>query len=311
MIQQFIKKLKYKGELGYYFAKMLTSLNRYKNGNYLNDKDYISKRFLNSHDYPMNWDNPQSLNEKLQVLKWQYNKDLHATVSDKYAARQFIMERFGEEYLIPLVFETKNPIEITDKVIPDFPVIVKANHDAGNNFIIRDKKTVDWKKLQTDCRWWLSWNYYYTDREQQYKNIDRRIIVEKLLTTKDGKIPNDYKLNYINGNLEFVYVSLDRECGNFRNIYDIDWNPLEFKWAKKYKLKKTKRGHEISPPPTWELMKSMGAEIAKLFPCVRVDFYDVDGKLYFGEITLCHGGGFDCFEPKNMDFHFGSKLILH
>ena len=159
--------------------------------------------------------------------------------------------------MIPLIFETKNPKEITDKVIPDFPVIVKANHDAGNNLIIRDKRKVDWKRLQTDCRWWLSWNYYYSDREQQYKNLERKIIVEKLLITKEDKIPNDYKLNYINGNLEFVYVSLDREGGNFRNIYDFNWNPLDFKWAKKNKIRKTQRGPEIASPPTWELMKEI------------------------------------------------------
>ena len=310
MIQQFIKNLRYRGQLGFFLAKMFTSLNRYKNGNYLNNKDYIAKRFLDSHDYPMNWDHPQSLNEKLQVLKWHYNKGVHATVSDKFAAREFIKERFGEEYLVPLIFESTDPNEISEKIVSNYPVIVKANHDAGNNFIIRDKKKVNWKKLQTDCRWWLSWNYYYADREQQYKNINRRILVEKLLITKDGKIPNDYKLNFIHGNLEFVYVSLDREGGNFRNIYDANWNPAYFKWASKKKMLKTKRGPEISPPQSWELMKIMGAEIAKLFPYVRVDFYDVDGGLYFGEVTQHHGGGFDKFEPQSFDFELGKKLKI-
>lgn len=308
MIKQFVKSLKYKGELGYKVAKLITSLNRFLDGQYLDDKTFLTKRFLKYHGYKINWDNPKSLNEKLQFLKFQFNQDLHRIVSDKYAARNFIKERFGEEYLIPLVFETKNPKEISEKIIPDYPVIVKANHDAGNNFIIRDKSLVDWKKLQIDCRWWLSWNYYYADREQQYKNIERRIIIEKLLITKDGKIPNDYKLNYLNGNLEFVYVSLDRESSNYRNIYDADWKPLDFKWANKSKMPKTKRGPDIPPPASFAMMKRMGAEIAKLFPYVRVDFYDVDGKLYFGEITLCHGGGFDRFEPQRVDFELGKKF---
>lgn len=305
-----IKELKYKGTIGFYLARLLGFMNRVKNGYLLSDKKYISNRFSKSHGYEINWDNPQTLNEKLQVLKFQFNQDLHRIVSDKYAARNFIKERFGEEYLIPLVFETKNSKEISEKIIPDYPVIVKANHDAGNNFIIRDKSLVDWKKLQIDCRWWLSWNYYYADREQQYKNIERRIIIEKLLITKDGKIPNDYKLNYLNGNLEFVYVSLDRESSNYRNIYDADWKPLDFKWANKSKMQKTKRGPDIPPPASFAMMKKMGAEIAKLFPYVRVDFYDVDGKLYFGEITLCHGGGFDKFEPQSVDFKLGTKIKL-
>jgi len=309
-MRHFIKALRYKGELGFKLAKTITSINRYIKGNYLNDKTYIAKRFLKAHDYPINWDSPKSLNEKLQVLKQQYNKELHAKVSDKFAAREFIKEKFGEEFLIPLVFESKNPKDITNKVIPDYPVIVKANHDAGNNFIIRDKKQVDWRKLQTDCRWWLLWNYYYADRELQYNFIERRIIVEKLLITKNGKIPNDYKLNYLNGNLEFVYVSLDREGGNYRNIYDAEWKPLNFKWANKNKMPKTKRGPEIPPPSSFEMMKKMGKEIAQLFPYVRVDFYDVDGKLYFGEITLCHGGGFDMFEPAHFDRFYGEKIII-
>lgn len=160
MIKQFVKSLKYKGELGYNVAKLITSLNRFLDGQYLDDKTFLTKRFLTYHGYKINWDNPKSLNEKLQFLKFQFNQDLHRIVSDKYAARNFIKERFGEEYLIPLVFETKNSKEISEKIIPDYPVIVKANHDAGNNFIIRDKSLVDWKKLQIDCRWWLSWNYY-------------------------------------------------------------------------------------------------------------------------------------------------------
>jgi hypothetical protein len=310
MLNQSIKYLKYQGELGYQIVKWASTIVRFIKRQYLSDKVYISRRFLESQDYPINWDNPQSLNEKLQVLKWQCNKDLHATVSDKYAVREFVKERFGVEYLIPLVFESTEPNEILERIIPDYPVIVKANHDAGSNFIIRDKKMVDWKKLQTDCRWWLTWNYYYADREHQYKNIEKRIIIEKLLITKDGKIPNDYKLNYINGNLEFVYVSIDRETSNYRKIYDADWKPLNFKWSLKSKLEKFKNGPEITPPDSWRQMKLMGAEIAKLFPYVRVDFYDVDGQLFFGEITLCHGGGFFKFEPQSVDFELGKKLKI-
>jgi hypothetical protein len=310
MLKLLLQNLKYKSELGYQTVKFIASISLFFKGSYRDDKSYISGRFFFSHDYPLDWENPKSLNEKLQLLKFRYNQDLHTMLSDKFAVRKFIKERFGEKFLIPLVFQTTNPNDISANIIPDYPVIIKANHDSGNNFIIRDKKNVDWKKLQTDCRWWLSWNYYYSDREQQYKNIERRIIVEKLLITKEDKIPNDYKLNFINGNLEFVYVSLDREGGNFRNIYDFNWKPLNFKWARKNKMQKTQRGNEISPPATWDLMKEIGTEISKLFPYVRVDFYDVDGKLYFGEITLCHGGGFDCFEPQEVDFYLGSKLIL-
>jgi hypothetical protein len=305
-----IKNLKYQGKLGFALAKLLRYAFKIKNGAWLSDRKYLSKRFFKAHDYVLNWEHPTTLNEKLQVLKAVYSGALHQRVSDKFEARQFLKEKFGEEYLIPLVFQTKNVNDIKIENFPDYPVIVKANHDAGNYRIIRDKKIIDLEKLRVDCKWWLSWNYYMADREQQYTAIQRRIVVEKLLTTKKGNIPNDYKLNYLNGVLAFVYVSVDREGGNFRNIYDSEWNPLHFKWANKKKLAKTKRGPEIEAPASFSKMKEIGSEIAKLFPFVRVDFYDVDGKLYFGEVTLCHGGGFDKFEPVEMDTFFGNKLTI-
>lgn len=305
-----LKELKYKGVLGFYIACALRWALNVKNGFFLSDVSYLNKRFYKSHDYKLNLNTPTTLNEKLQSLKFVYNQDLHKTVSDKYAVRAFLREKFGEEYLIPLILETDNYKNITKENLPDYPIIVKANHDAGNYKIIRSKNDVDFSKLQVDCKWWLNWNYYYADREQQYKDIKRRIIVEKLLLTKEGYIPNDYKLNYLNGVLEFVYVSVDRENGNFRNIYNADWQPLDFVWANKSKINKTKRGPEINPPISFVKMKEMGAEIAKLFPYVRVDFYDVDGKLYFGEITLCHGGGFDKMVPQQKDVEFGAKLKI-
>lgn len=305
-----IKNLKYYGPIGYYTVYGLTLLSKIKKGYLKSDKSFLQDRFLQVQGYPLDLKNPTSLNEKLQFLKSIYREELHSQVSDKYRVREFLQKKFGDQFLIPLVLVTENPKDINFENIPDYAVIVKANHDAGNHQIIRDKKDVNWKKLQTDCKWWLSWNYYKADRELQYKAIKRKIIVEKLLITKEGKIPNDYKLNYFNGQLEFVYVSVDREGGNYRNIYGENWQPLHFKWASVNKMSKTKRGPEIEAPKTFEKMKELGTEIAKLFPYVRVDFYDVDGKLYFGEVTLCHGGGFDRFEPQEIDYELGKKLIV-
>jgi len=305
-----IKNLKYYGYLGFQVVYVTTLLKKITKGYFKSDKSYMQDRFLKSLSYPLNLKNPVSLNEKLQFLKSIYKEELHAQVSDKYRVRDFLRDKFGEEFLIPLVLVTNDPKEVNFNTIPDFPVIVKANHDSGNHQIIRDKKKVNWRRLQIDCKWWLSWNYYYSDRELQYKAIKRKIIVEKLLLTKEGKIPNDYKLNYIDGKLEFVYVSVDREGGNYRNIYNADWQPLHFKWASFKKVSKIKRGPEIPSPLSYEKMKELGAEIAKLFPYVRVDFYDVDGKLYFGEVTLCHGGGFFKFEPQEIDFELGEKLTI-
>ena len=136
------------------------------------------------------------------------------------------------------------------------------------------------------------------------------VIVEELLQTNEGRIPNDYKLHYMNGKLQFVYVSVDREGCNARNIYDANWEPLLFSWNGTEKNAKNRRGTEIDPPVSFEQMKIIGEKIAQNFKYVRVDYYDVDGKLYFGEITLHHGGGFDVFVPESYDLFYGQQLHL-
>ena len=118
------------------------------------------------------------------------------------------------------------------------------------------------------------------------------------------------KLHYINGELQFIYCSIDREGENYRSIYSPDWKRIDMEWVAPKDHKGGLVGKDIPPPQTLEKMKKIADEIAKNFKYVRIDFYDVDGKLYYGEITLHHGSGFDTFEPKRMDEIFGKKLIL-
>lgn len=254
--------------------------------------------------------NPKTLNEKIQWMKLYDKKDFYTIVADKYEARRWLSERFGEEYLIPLLFYTDDYKCINEKNIPNVPCIVKANHTSGTYRIIRDKGNVNWKDLRNKCRLWLNTNYYLSGQEWQYKNIKPKIIVEQLLLTESGALPNDYKLHFFNGKLEFIYCSIDREGANSRNIYDSEWNPLYFTWVSRDNTREDLRGKEIEKPKTFDKMVEIGTEIAKLFTYVRVDFYDVDGKLYYGEITLHHGGGMDIFVPDKYDMIYGNKLKL-
>lgn len=275
------------------------------------DKSIIKRKYRKIFGRNLDLEHPETLNEKIQWLKLYEHKDFHTTCADKYVVREWLSERFGDDCLIPLVFHTDNWREIHAGNIREFPCIIKANHTSGDYMILRDAAKVDWKSVQRECHWWLRRNYYQTSQEWQYKNIKKRIVVEKLLQTKEGKIPNDYKLHYINGKLEFVYVSVDREGANKRNIYDRNWNPLPFSWVAKAKSAQGGiRGEEVPAPPSFDIMVKLGTEIAKLFKYVRVDFYDVDGHLYFGEITLHHGSGFDVFVPDEYDYVYGEKLIL-
>lgn len=254
--------------------------------------------------------NPTTMNEKIEWLKIYDYKPEYSVVADKYRVRDWLSKRYGESYLVPLVFVTENVADINPNNIPDYPCIVKCNSGSATYKIIRDKSQIDWPSLQKECKRWLKENYYYFSQEKQYKDIKPIIMVEKLLLTKNGTIPNDYKLNYFNGNLEFIYCSVDREGGNYRNIYDKDWNPLKFSWVHKSNYRDNLIGPDISAPASFHEMVRIGKDIAKDFKYVRVDFYDVDGKLYYGEVTLHHGSGLDSFVPQKYDLIYGEKLKL-
>lgn len=298
------------GILGHYFYWMfLKSFYAYRRIS--GDVRVTKNKYRKIYKRELALSNPQTLNEKILWLKLNDHSPLHTLCADKYTVRQYLTNKFGEEYLIPLLFVTDNIKRLSIDVIPDEPCIIKASHSQGDMLIVKNKKSIDFKRLKYDASNWLIRNLYYETQEWQYKNCKPRIIIEKLLQDKEGHIPNDYKLHFINGKLEFVYCSVGRETVNKRNIYDADWNPLYFSWVEPFKDAGTIRGEEIPAPPTFNEMKRIGGEIAKDFPhYVRVDFYDVEGKLYFGEITFHHGSGFDVFTPEHYDLEYGKKLIL-
>ncbi len=305
------KEIKYKGKFGLFTYILILKIYKIVFNYIYPNKYYLSKKFKFYHGYKLDWKQLKTLNEKIQWLKINDKKPIFTQLSDKYLVREFISQNFGDEHLIPLVMETKDVDKLTANNLPDYPIIVKANHDSGNFLIIRNKDKVDFSRLRADAKVWLSFNYYYEDREWPYKNIEPRIVVEKLLLTKEGKIPNDYKLNYIHGKLEFVYVAYDREGMNKRKIVNSDWEDLPFNWSKKSYANQKFVDFKLDPPASFNLMKEFGAEIAKMYDYVRVDFYDVDGKLYFGEITQYHGGGFDSFSPFEYDQYYGSLLKIN
>ena len=194
-------------------------------------------------------------------------------------------------------------------VIPDYPCIIKPSSGSGDFIIIKDKAQLNIKELRKMCKKWLKKKYYYISHEWNYKHAKQRIIIEKLLSTNEGKIPNDYKLSFINGELQFIYCSVDREGENFRIIYDKDWKRLPFSLSSCHASES--KSHDIPRPKSLDKMIEIGSEVAKLFCLVRVDFYDVDGSRYYGEITMYHGGGFEHFDPPEYDDLLGEKVDLN
>ena len=275
------------------------------------DEQAVSAAYESIFHKPLRLDPPQTLNEKLQWLKLYDHDPRYTVLGDKYAVRDYIASHFGEQYLVPLLYATTDYRDIVRENIPDGHCILKASHDSGHYVIIRDKEALDYPRLRENCRFWLSINYYHIWREWHYKDIKpRRILIERLLETREGKIPNDYKLHFFNGEFQFIYVSYDREGVNDRCIYDRDWHRLPFVWVPGSTYRETMNTADVPMPATFPEMLRIGTEVARNLKYVRVDFYDVDGRLYMGEITLSHGSGFDRFFPDEYDAFYGAKLKL-
>lgn len=288
-------------------AKWLYDLYRFR---MLSEKTYIMRHYKSIFGVYPDLDNPKTLNEKMQWLKLNDRTPLHTQCADKYACRDYIIEKVGRQYLVPLVFETQDPKDINLSNLPGYPVVVKTNHGCGGITIIRNKNNVNYKKLQKELVKQLRNNYYYSSKEWQYKHIQPRILVEKLLLCENGKIPNDYKFHCFHGEPKVVYVSIDREGKNKRNIYSVAWEPLMFTWAPRGKDTTNIRGEEIPPPDNYATMLALARQLSKAFRYVRVDLYNVDGKIYCGEMTFHHGSGTDLILPSVWDKKLGDMLDL-
>ena len=297
--------------IGYLFSKKFWAsqlISRRKISRLLPDKTYLKMQTYVLRGEKLDLKNPKRLNHKLQWLKLYDRKPIYTQLVDKYLAKEYIAKRFGEEYVVPTYGVWKTPEEIDFDSLPN-QFVLKCNHNCAEGICIcKDKSTLNKEEAKAKLGRALKKNFYWQCREWPYKNVPPLILAEKYLETKEGKIPNDYKLHYINGELQFVYVSYDRQGVNDRCVYDSNWNRLPFVWVPA--LKPDMNTADVPCPQTFEQMKDFGAQIAKDFKYVRVDYYDIDGKLYFGEITLFHGAGYDYFFPDEYDFIFGEKLKL-
>jgi len=258
-----------------------------------------SKRILG---HELNLDKPRTFNEKINWINLNSRNPLRTIVADKYAARDYISRTVGEQYLVPLVFHTKNAYEIKPQHLPDYPVIIKCNHNCGGGVIVKDKSKIDWEDVRRHFAKLLRKKYYYYFKERQYKNIEPCIIVEKLLLDENNIEAYDYKFRCLNGNVETINVVMDRFGDRKANKYDRDWNLIE--------MSVHRRGKDIEKPDLLDEMISIVETIAKDFRFVRVDCYYVGGKIYVGELTLTPLAGMTRFSPPEWDKRLGDKLML-
>ncbi len=270
----------------------------------LSDENFIKKTYKENFGEDLNLDDLQTFNQKMQYQKLHCNQPIHTLCADKLAVREYIKEKVGEQYLIPLVMYTDNPKDIIPENLPDYPIVVKTNHDSGSYCIVKDKLAQDWEEVQSKMKSSLKNNYYFYWRERQYKGIKPTIIVEKLLQQKNGNVPYDYKFHCSRGKVLFIQVVIDRESINKINLYSpVDWQLLPFRL-------RHENGPALEAPKPIKEMVHIAERLSKDFNFARIDLYVSDDQVFFGEITFTPGAGFDKFIPESYDLEVGKQIVL-
>ena len=242
-----------------------------------------------------NLEDPQTFSEKQQWYKLNDKNPLMAQCADKYDVREYI-QACGYESLLNEIYGIYDDVE--DLPIETLPknFVIKGTHGSGFNLIVKDKKTVKWKMWNKIMKSWLRQDIYWSGREWVYKDLKRRLVIEKYLEDESGGLL-DYKFFCFNGQPRFMQLEVGRYTANTtRNFYDMDWNLLPFG-----KDLEHNPNILVEKPESFEEMKEIAKKLSKPFSFVRVDLYQVGGKIYFGEMTFFPAGGAPDFRPIEYD----------
>lgn len=249
--------------------------------------------------YWLNLKNPKSFNEKINWLKLHERFESGSLLADKVKVREYVANIIGEQYLIPLIGVFENADDIPFDQLPT-GFALKANHGSGWNIICTDKSNLNWTATKRQLNKWLSYNSYYLSREWQYKSITPAVICEQLLEFEI----KDYKIFCFDGEPAFIQVDYDRFSNHTRSFYDLQWNKLKF--GINYPIHS-----DISPiPSTLPDMIRIAKLLAQDRTFLRVDLYEHNNQVFFGELTLYPGGGFEPFLTKSQDFEMGKFIQL-
>lgn len=249
--------------------------------------------------------NPQTFNEKLQWLKYYYHNPIMTQLVDKYEVRQFIKEKFGEENLTKCygVYDKWGDIDFSK--LPD-QFVIKCTHDSGSVYVCKDKSEFDYDKCKEIILSGLSRNQFYLSREWPYKNVKPRIMIEEYLHDDNTDDLIDYKFFCFNGKAKLLYTVSGREKDNgaCEDFFDLFWNHLPIMHFYK--------NSEIPPqkPQNFDQMIKCANNLSTGFPHVRVDFFEANGKMYFGEMTFFDSGGRKPFKPDSVDRELGELIVL-
>lgn len=247
----------------------------------------------------LNLDNPQTFTEKIQKMKLEDHNPIYRVVADKYAVRKYVADRIGEEYLTKLYGVYQSEQEIPFEELPK-QFVLKATHDSGGLIIVHDKSELNVKKVKKKLHKCLKRNFYWKGREWCYKDIKPQIICEEMLHDEVKEDLYDYKIYCFHGIPKMVLVASERGHGTKFDFFDTEFKKLDLRQSGPNSLTKKEK------PRNYEKMLELAGILSKDFSQVRVDFYNIEGKIYFGEMTLYDSSGLDGFEPDEWDSIIGS-----
>ncbi|NTW98361.1 MAG: hypothetical protein HGB35_00180 [Geobacteraceae bacterium] len=266
------------------------------------DEEYIRRRYNKAFGRELDLNNPKAFNEKLQWLKLYYRDPEMAICADKYEVRKYLSDKGFKGILntVYAVYEKAGDIDF-NKLPKRF--VLKATHGSGWNIICENNSEFSWPCWRRVLNSWLNQNLYVYGREWVYKDMKPRILCEKYLEIEDGEL-FDYKFFCLNGKVEFIQATDNDKKTARINLYDIDWNLMKEKYAFIGSPK------NIPRPAMLEQMIEIAENLSKPFPFARIDLYDVNGGIVFGEMTFFPSSGFKGFYPEKFDLELGEKLLL-
>lgn len=304
--------------------------------NNMDDETYLKIMWLIRIGYPIDFEHPRTFNEKLQWLKLHDHNPLYTIMADKYEAKQFVADRVGFEYVVPNYGVWDKFEDIDFDALPD-AFVLKTTHDNAGVVVVEDRDNFNRKAAQKLLEKHLKKNHYFNTREWAYKNIKPRIIAEKLLKNSDKSELLDFKVSCFDGEPKFTYIQ-SRSCIDPNLMLTNNDGKPYFRFSDielEFKLRRALNDIEIityydndfniipcsnsdgpslyyagSKPVNFEKMLEISRVLSQNIPHVRVDFYEVDGKLYVGELTFYTSAGFATFEPDEYNYKFGDMITL-
>lgn len=272
--------------------------------NWMSDEDFLKRKYKAYTGKELDLVNPKLFNEKLQWLKLYYRKPEFTAMVDKYTAKDLVAAQIGVEYIIPTLGVWDSYDEINFDLLPQ-QFVLKCTHDCGSVIICKDKNEFDKSTTKKKLTKSLKKNFFWYGREWPYKNVVPRIMAETYMEEGSSGGLTDYKVMCFGGEPKFIQVHQNRFNGEHRMaFYDLAWNKLEL--TQGFPLS----NHVLERPAGLDLMLELSKVLSRQLPVVRVDWYYIKGRLYFGELTFFDGSGFDVFDQEDWDLRLGEYIVL-